>query len=181
MKTKTANHEPTKEKMDTSDFVVGFIYMLISLGILIALGVYYWNIHGGSLENFSFWEDERKKWLEVVFWAFFASIAQNIGYGMYKMGEGILQKRNILLLFARNIEAPFISLALIFVLFNLGVAFGDATITLKDVPVTVMIAFTIVTSFFSWQTKASLEVVSVWFTKQLKKSLGIEDKELKSP
>lgn len=176
-KSKT-NKKVRREGMQVSDFIVGLLYVVVSFIILVAIGIYYWKSHGSSLEGFTFWEEDNNKWIEIIFWAFFASTAHNTGYAAYKISKRDFQKRDALLYFARVIEAPFISLALIFVIFNFGISFGDTTISLKDVPISVAIAFTIVTSFFAWDTKDALEEVAKGFTQRLRKQFGVE-KDLK--
>lgn len=158
------------EKMDISDYITGGIYILISLMLLFVLGRYYWLTHGGSFETFAFWETDNKKWFEVFFWSLFGSIAQNTGRGAYKMSINTFQKREILLQFARIIESPFITLALIFILFNVGVAFGETTISLSETPPPVVIAFTIVASYFAWHTKNALDEIARSFIGRISKS-----------
>lgn len=159
------------EGMDTSDYIAGGFYILVSLALLYLLGRYYWTTHGGSFDKFAFWDTGNKKWFEVLFWSVLSSIAQNTGWGAYEMSQAKFQKRQILLQFARIVEAPFISLALIFVLFNLGVAFGDVAITLSEVPITVVVAFTIVASFFAWRTKEALDEVAKWFVEKVAEAI----------
>lgn len=163
-----------QEGMDISDYTVGLIYVLISLAVLIWLISFYWKLHGSDIDSFAFWETGAKKWFEILFWALFGSIAQNTGWGAFKISKRNFQKREVLLQFARIVEAPFISLALIFILFNIGVSFGDATVSLSDVPITIVIAFTIIASFFAWRTKDALDQVAIWFIEQVKERLGVK-------
>jgi hypothetical protein len=164
------NSTENKEKMDRSDYITGGIYVLTSLALLFALARYYWITHGGSYDKFEFWETGNKKWFEVLFWSLLTSIAQNTAWGAFKMSKNIFQKREILLQFARIVETPFKSLALIFILFNIGVAFGETTVSLSNVPAPILIACTIVASYFAWNTKDALDNVSQSFIDRISKS-----------
>ena len=167
--------EPEYEKLSVSDYFVGSLFVIIGVTIWGLVGLVYWNLHGGSIDNFSFWTTGDKKWLEALFWSFLTGIAWNVTSVAFDMRDQIFQKRDVFSWLGRILEAPLISFALVFVLTNLGVAFGDTTISLSQAPITVVIAFAIISAYFAPQTIQAIGAVADWFQKQVRARLGLED------
>lgn len=174
--------EHISEGMTTSDFVVGILFVLFSLSALVGLGWYYWELHGGSPETFAFWDTGDKKWLEIFFWALFTVLAEHLGRASYWMSENGFQKRDALKYIGTTLEAPVIAFALVFVVINLGVSFGDTSISLTQVPITVMIAFSIIAAYTAYETRQGIGHVSRWLRKQVETRLSVDsDDERQNP
>ncbi len=163
------------EASDWSDYAIGTLFVAIGTVLAVLLGWFYWNVHGGSVDNFSLWAVGDKKWLEVLFWSFFTVHAWNITDSASAIWDGKFQKRFVWFYIGRMFETPPISLALVFIVINLGVAFGDTTISLKEAPIIVIIAFAIVSAYFSREAVDTLQEVAKWFIKQVKGKLNPEE------
>jgi hypothetical protein len=176
-KTKQSPPRPSQgsEASDWSDYMVGTVYTILGVAFAIWLGRLYWEVHGGNIDTFSFWTTNDKKWLEVLFWSFFTAHAWNMTDAAYAMWNRDFQKRYIWAYVSRIFEAPPISLALVFVVMNLGVAFGGATISLKEAPILVVIAFAIISAYFSRQTVEALQSVAIWLSNLVRSKLNPKD------
>jgi hypothetical protein len=152
---------------DWSDYLAGTLYVIIGVAIAIIVGWFYWDLHGGNLEDFAFWTEGDKKWLEVIFWSAFTIHTWNITTVAMHISDGKFNKRWIWEYLGKTFETPPISLALVFIVINLGVAFGDTTLSLQEAPITVVIAFAIISAYFSRQTTEALKVAAEWLKDQM--------------
>ena len=162
------------EGMDLWDYFWGILFMILSMVALALLAWYYWNLHGGSIDKFAFWDTGDKKWLEVLFWASFTCLAEHLGRASYWMAEKGFQKRDALKYIGTTLEAPIIAFALVFVVFNLGVSFGESSVSLKNVPMTVVIAFAIVSAYTAGDTRLSILHVGKWLRDRVETKLTIK-------
>ncbi len=164
-----------EDKVDWSDYIIGTLYIVIGVLFAIFIVWIYWILHGGDINTFAFWSSDDKKWIEVLFWSLFTVHAWNITDAANWMWYKGFQKRFVWYYIGRMFETPPISLALVFVIINLGVAFGDTTISLKESPILIIIALAIISAYFSQQTIDSLKEVAIWITGQVKSKLNPEE------
>ncbi len=150
---------------DQSDYLVAAVFLVIATSLEILLGWLYWQLHGGNIDNFTFWTSGDKKWLEALFWSLITVFAWNITDIAGYLWKQSFQKRYIWDYIGHTFEAPPISLALVFITINLGIAIGDTTISLEKAPITVIIAFSIIATYFSREAVGALKKVAVSFSK----------------
>jgi len=158
------------------DYVTGSIMTALYILILGLSGWLYWSLHGGSIQGFSFWIEGDMKWLEVLFWSFFTALAWQITYnGSAMWGDDATFRFDwVWWSTGRVLEAPLISVALVFVMTSLGVAFGEVTLSLQETPITVVIALAIIATYFAEDTVAALKAVAVWFKKRVESGLSTD-------
>jgi hypothetical protein len=66
--------------------------------------------------------------------------------------------------------------ALVFIITNLGLAFGDTTtISLAGALIFVIIAFSIISAYFSSQTVTALGAVADWLVRAVRGKIGAEE------
>ena len=137
-------------EMKRTDYIAATVVMSVLLVILVLSAWLYWNLHGSNASEFAFWSQGDWKWAEVLFWSFFTAVAWTTAtVGVNMQGTKLFRSDWSWWSFGRILEAPLVSLALVFILTNLGVAFGDLTLSLKDAPIPILIALAIVATYFS--------------------------------
>lgn len=150
---------PPSDLADWTDYGVGALYIILGLVFAALLIWGYWNMHGGSVEKFLFWADGDKKWLEVLFWSFFTAHVWNMTDIGWYIGTREFQKCQVWYYISRTFEAPPTALALVSIVLNFGIAFGDTTISLKDAPILLIIALSIVSAYFSREAADTLKTI----------------------
>ena len=68
-------------------------------------------------------------------------------------------------------EAPAVSLALVIIITNLGLTVGKADISLEQAPPLIVIAFAIISAYFSRETVQALYAVSKWLSSQVQSKI----------
>jgi hypothetical protein len=157
-----------QEISDRNDYIIGAFFILFGIAFTIILGWFYWFAHGGLTNPFSFWTTGNLEWLEVLFWSLLTVHVWNMTDVAYGISNNSFKKRYILWYLSRMFEAPPVSLALVVVIFNFGISFGDAKFSLTEAPILLVIAFAIISAYFSRQTINALQSVANWIVKQIK-------------
>ena len=169
---------PAPNASNLADTVVGSVYVALGVAFALFLAWAYWSLHGGSLESFALWSTGDKRWLEVLFWSLFTVHTWNTTDVAYEVGFRRFKKHYVLAYIARTFETPPVSLALVFVLVNLGVTFGeDAKISLEKAPIQVVIALAIISAFFSREAVDALQPVAQWFAAITRRRLRHEQRD----
>ena len=151
-----------QDPVDWSDYFVGSLYVTMGVGFAVLIAWFYWYMHGGSLDTFSVWSTGDKKWLEVIFWSFFTKHAWNITDVSYEMAHMRFQKRYVWVYISQTFEAPPISLSLVYILVNFGVTISSITLSLEEVPIEMIIALAVISSYFSREAVSALQKAASW-------------------
>lgn len=152
--------------------VLLIVFAISSIVYLLGHGDW-WTKEGSLFRSFNFtgaWKQGGWRWLEGLWFSFFAVLVREIFRAGVRMAEKRFTKESAFRALGTIIQAPIITLAFMLIIFNIGISVAGIEISLDNFSIHWLIALSVVASLFSYDTTEELRAVSRWLRDRIEET-----------